>query len=558
MQRAVCHIFLAIILALFGWAAPVSAQAGMAGQKVSACIARGLPGMTPQRLFAPTARFDCTTPQDRLGTGDFWVRSTPVDRSGPLDIRIASLWEGQITLHALYADGVIVSQTLDPHGASQHVQLGAILAWPLPARPAPLVRLLWHTKDSANLRGILRGARIATPQQSVRSNLLMMAVYAGFVGLCLALLCYHLALWMVLRHRFQLIYCAMLVALMLYTVSSSGALAWAWPAVANNDRIRLNYLFLGVATIAGLGFARTFFEPRIFTGLLSRLFVAAGATMLAATLGYAVFGPVNVWFFDGFFCWAFIAQLVVVVPMLWRAWVLRSNYLWIFALAWGAPIALGCLRAASAFGLVRWSFWLDNSTIVTMTLEALLSSLAIAYRIRMLSRERDAALEGEIAALLLAEIDPLTGLLNRRAFLAAAIGREGEQMLLIVDLDHFKLVNETIGHDGGDEVLRAVARTLRLAVPEDALVARIGGEEFAIVLPADATVEPRDILATLRAARMPYDVAVTASIGKCTGPLLRETDWKALYACADRALFEAKDAGRDRARARHLGDRIAA
>ena len=56
-------------------------------------------------------------------------------------------------------------------------------------------------------------------------------------------------------------------------------------------------------------------------------------------------------------------------------------------------------------------------------------------------------------------------------------------------------------------------------------------------------------LPELRATRMPFDLRITASIGSCTGPLLRETDWKALYRHADRALFEAKDSGRDRARA---------
>ena len=95
-------------------------------------------------------------------------------------------------------------------------------------------------------------------------------------------------------------------------------------------------------------------------------------------------------------------------------------------------------------------------------------------------------------------------------------------------------------------------------MPPEALVARIGGEEFAIVAPADIAIEPRAILEKLRAGRMPYDVTVTASIGTCTGPLLREVDWKALYACADRALFEAKSAGRDRVRGRHLPDRWAA
>ncbi len=149
----------------------------------------------------------------------------------------------------------------------------------------------------------------------------------------------------------------------------------------------------------------------------------------------------------------------------------------------------------------------------------------------------------------LAETDPLTGLLNRRAFLDKAIGRSGEQVLQIADLDHFKSVNETLGHDGGDEVLRVFARMLRSAAPTGALVARIGGEEFAILSSRAEAVEGEKILATLRAARMPFDVSVTASIGTCIGGLASEVEWKALYRGADKALFEAKSAGRDRARA---------
>ena len=218
---------------------------------------------------------------------------------------------------------------------------------------------------------------------------------------------------------------------------------------------------------------------------------------------------------------------------------------------------LASLRVASALHLIGWNFWLDNSTILTMTMEALFSSLAIAYRIRLLSVERDEARAQEIAARLLADTDPLTGLLNRRAFLRQAIGREGEQILLLADIDHFKRVNDTLGHDGGDEVLRTFARTLRQSVPAEALVARIGGEEFAIVTPIAFAVEPEKILARLRAGRMPFDLSVTASIGACTGPLMKETDWKALYRGADRALFEAKAAGRDRVRGKATA-RIAA
>ncbi|MEG3175960.1 diguanylate cyclase [Sphingomonas sp. RB3P16] len=513
---------------------------------------RAQPGMAPQTLLEDTTRFDCDSAQTALGPGDFWVRSAPIRRSDAIEIRIASLWQDSVTLHALYADGVILSQRLDARATTRHIQLGAIVAQALPARPAPLVRLLWHVEGAANLRGILRDARIATPAQAVRSNLFVAALYGGFAGLCIALLIYNLALWATLRHRFQLAYCAMVLALLGYALSSSGALAWLWPTLANNDRLRTNYLTLGLAAVAALQFARTFFEPRVFAGHLGRLFTAASALMLATTLCYALFGPSDVRLFDRLYTLTFGGQLLVVLPMLWRAWVTRSDHLWLFSLAWGAPLVVACLRVASGLNMIHWNFWLDNSTIVTMTFEALLSSLAIAYRVRVLSHERDAAREGEIAARLLAETDPLTGLLNRRAFLSEAIGREGEQVLMVVDLDHFKLINETIGHDGGDEVLRAVARALQAAVPDFALVARIGGEEFAIVLPAESPVEPRDILDKLRAARMPYDVAVTASIGICVGPLRREIDWKALYGCADRALYDAKSAGRDRARVRPL------
>lgn len=561
MHRAILSKILALcIAALAGVMAggPAQAQMAVAGQAVQVCVVRDAPGMTPVALLAGKVRFDCDTTQTRFGPGDFWLRSGPVSRTGPLRIRNVSLWQKRVTLYALYADGAIVAAAIDDHATTAHLALGAILEQPLAGRPAPLVRLLWHIEGSANLRAILREPRIATPSESERFDLEMSALYSAFAGLCIALLCYNFALWVALRHPFQLAYCAMVVALLLYAFSTSGALAWAWPNIANTDRIRVNYMTLGLSSVAAFVFARAFFEPRVFAGWTGRIAAAASATLLAATLGYVLFAPYDVRTFDTVYCWAFVGQMAVISPILWRAWATRSNYLWLFAVAWAAPIVLACLRIANAINLIGSSFWLDNSTILSMSVEALLSSLAIAYRMRLLSAERDEAREGEIAARLLADTDPLTGLLNRRAFLHQAIGRDGEHILMIADLDHFKRVNETIGHDGGDEVLRVFARTLRQAVPPGALVARIGGEEFAIVTSSAFAVEPSEILARLRAGRMPYDVAVTASIGTCSGPLLRETDWKALYACADRALFDAKSAGRDRARGRALPDRLAA
>jgi len=533
-------------------AAPAAAQTGIAGRPVAVCVTPAKPGMKPRALFAQADRFNCETRQTGFGSGEYWVLSEPVRVTGAADIRVGSLWQERMALFALYADGAIVSAVTDGHAASRHLQLGAIIQRELPARAAPLVRLLWHVEGSANLRGIVVGPRIATPTESADANLVLGMMYAAFCGLCIALLVYNLALWGALRYSFQLAYCAMLAGLLTYAISSSGALAWVWPDLVNNDRLRINYASVGVSAMAAMLFARTFFEPRVFAGWLAKASNMVFVAMTATVLMLVTLAPWRIALFDYVFTLVFVAQLGIVVPILWRGWRTRSNYLWMFAVAWAAPIIFACLRVANALNAVGWSFWLDNSTIVTMTVEALFSSLAIAYRIRLLSNERDDARAREIAARLLADTDPLTGLLNRRAFLRHAIGREGDQTLMLADIDHFKRVNETIGHDGGDEVLRVFARTLRQAVPAGVLVARIGGEEFAIVAATAIGIEPEAILARLRAGRMPFDLKVTASIGACTGPLMKESDWKALYRGADRALFEAKADGRDRARRRTI------
>jgi diguanylate cyclase (GGDEF)-like protein len=531
---------------------PAHAQKGVAGKPLAVCILRDTGGMDPAALIRQPGRFDCTTDQYRFGPGNYWVISQPVDLRSiahlPLNVRMASLWQQALTLHVVYADGSVATQTTDARGVTSLIQLGAIVEQPLPVSESRIVRLLWRVEGSTNLRGILLGARLSTAPESTRANLAMAALYAGFAGLAIALIIYNLALWGALRHRFQLYYCLMVALLLAYTFSSSGALAWAWPEIANNTRLRTNFLLLGGTGAAALVFARSFFEERIFAGWLGRYATAVAVATGGIGLLYFLTAPFAIRWTDTAFTCSFVALSAAVFPLLWRAWRLRSNYLWLFAFAWGAPILTAALRALANLHLIPWGFWIDNSTILAMMLEAVVSALAVAYRIRLLRDERDDAIEREVMMRRLADTDPLTGLLNRRAFLHQAIGRQGEQLLLIIDLDHFKHVNETLGHDGGDEVLRVFARMLRTSLPQGALVARIGGEEFAILTPGDQPIEPEAVLVRLRQMRMPFDIKVTASIGTCRGTLASEVDWKALYRIADTALFDAKSAGRDRVR----------
>lgn len=539
----------ALLLANVLLATPAAAQS-RGPASLAICILRDTGSATPDAQFAASNRFDCATPQRSFGPGDYWVlsdlltlRAAPEE---PLRVRSMSLWQQAVTLHILYADGHVESFAADQQGLTRHIQLGALVEFAVPVRAAAPVRLLWQVRGAANLRGILLAPRLLTRAEAERETLRMAAIYAAFAGLCVALIVYNLALWKALRHRFQLAYCAMLLCLLFYAASSSGALAWLLPEIANNQRIAVNYIMLAWTAAAALAFSRSFFEARIFEGWVGRLTELSMVGMAALGVMFLLIAPVDIHVLDAFFSLSFIAMVGVVLPILWRAWRRRSNYLWLFALTWASPLAMVLARVSGNLGLLRPDFWLDNSTIVAMSSEALLTSLAIAYRIRLLSIERDTAVRQEISTRRLADTDPLTGLLNRRAFLSHAVGRLADQQLLVADVDHFKRVNDTVGHDGGDEVLRVVARTLRRAVPPGTLIARIGGEEFAILADARAALDPEALLAALRTAPMPYGLQVTASIGSCTGALVDEADWQQLYHDADAALFAAKHAGRNR------------
>ena len=152
-----------------------------------------------------------------------------------------------------------------------------------------------------------------------------------------------------------------------------------------------------------------------------------------------------------------------------------------------------------------------------------------------------------------ADHDVLTGLVNRRRFEEELEHCGGDPKgsggaVVIVDVDHFKFVNDSLGHEAGDAVLRGVASSLRERVGASGLPARLGGDEFAVLLPGAGEQEARDLaLSLLQAVRSRETrVPVTASAGISVfdaGPTHDPGD--ALVA-ADIALYEAKEGGRDR------------
>ena len=159
----------------------------------------------------------------------------------------------------------------------------------------------------------------------------------------------------------------------------------------------------------------------------------------------------------------------------------------------------------------------------------------------------------------LADHDALTGLSNRRRFerelerhVSLAHRYGGGGAVLLIDIDNFKDVNDTLGHNAGDQIIARVAHLLRERIRESDILARLGGDEFAVLLPnadgSDANALARDMMAVVRGAPISINErrrGITVSVGIALFAASKEQTAEALMIDADLAMYDAKDAGRD-------------
>lgn len=216
----------------------------------------------------------------------------------------------------------------------------------------------------------------------------------------------------------------------------------------------------------------------------------------------------------------------------------------VLGLLCSVPIVIFHSLAANGVVLPRPMFWPL----------AAVASVLLTLMVGMFL-EREKGMHAREKALIDASMrDPLTRLHNRRSFdaeLAQTLTQPGDHYLLYVDVDHFKVINDRYGHSFGDEVLRSIARAMTENVRLDDVVARIGGEEFGIILPdigrhgAQALAER--LLKAVAACDLTAEgerVSVSVSIGAAR----RRQGHSAstLMGVADSALYEAKNLGRRR------------
>ncbi|WP_374987658.1 diguanylate cyclase domain-containing protein [Pseudomonas sp. N040] len=427
-------------------------------------------------------------------------------------------------------------------------------------------------------------------QQQVEENL----VFGLIFGVILALLLYNLFIFVSLRDSTYFLYVLTTACALLFILSATGyGFQYLWPQQAVPawlDRITIPSLwslFVSLFTMALLQTRR--YVPRLHYVLV------AGAALYALAVGCGLLGYRETG--------AMLLNILTFssIPAAFIAALIRSRQGFfparLYLLGYGLVLASIVLLTLRAMGLVQPTQLNSMLFPLAVAAETILFSFALAYRIQLLKQQRADALEkadqeksarlaqielnasnlqsavdqrtAELAATNLrlcererelqhaAFHDPLTNLPNRRylieraeATLAEAQRRHETLALLLIDLDHFKPVNDQHGHQAGDHLLCEIGRRLQQHIRRNDMPARLGGDEFAILIGGpDAQQQANEVAARLLQALaepVPYHgiaLQVSISIGGALYPAHGQ-HFSDLYKSADHALYQVKNQGR--------------
>lgn len=376
-----------------------------------------------------------------------------------------------------------------------------------------------------------------------------------FDGLCygvlLALMLYSLALVRGWHDRSSLYYVLAGLGAFLTLATYNGHTAhYLWPG--SPWWIERSYV---LAPALWVGFSALFGGAFLSEGASSRWrwleLVKLGLLMCAVAIG-----------FGGMVGWMELAQNILeasavagVLLLSGLAFLLgRKGFQPAFWYLGGRLVLFGSvvLTVVISRGWLNQPFWLANGLQIGVCAEAVVFALALSARVRELQVQRA---ELRIHAEQMAQVaatDPLTGLANRHGLEQAAAGllaRPGQQAVLMIDLDRFKPINDSLGHEVGDRVLVEVAARLRRAVREADVVARLGGDEFVVLLAQVLDLAQLEALATrlVQAVSQPMVLGdARVQVGVSVGVALPPGDGRALkdlMLAADQAMYRAKRQG---------------
>lgn len=557
-----CSPVLASLLLLLTIALPVVAKASttlpgaVVDQRVSVWVETDRV-LTPSEALAAFAQGQFRSVPNGsqafgIGHAPVWLAVTLHNRATtalPFRLVAATSWIDSVSL-SLWQDGTQQAQwhSGDADAEAPFLQPGLGFVFPL-TLPAGDSVLLIRAATPDPL--VLPLQWIPEGQWSTRLGLLQYSF--GFLyGFLAALIIFNVALFFGLRERGHLYYSLYLASFIALSLCYTGhGLGWLWPEAPGVQRFAILLAMVGFSC-CGLLFAAEFVGLRRDRPQLARVVAAIALLGLLAICSAVLldqqYAAVAVAF--NFVTLASLLLLMLSVQAV-RTGQIGGWYLL-------AAVAVGAL-GATVSSLAVWA-WLPFHPIsyhaveAGILIEAVLLSLAVAKKVRTEQQHRYAA---EFDA----RHDPLTGVHNRRAFYEVArplsgLARRSLRPLSVVmlDIDHFKRINDSFGHSAGDEVLRQVAQTLAHACREGDVLARWGGEEFVLLLAETDRQQAvqfaerlRQLLATLPIPVGNVPLQLTCSFG--VAALRGDHGIDELILLADQQLLRAKQNGRNRVEA---------
>lgn len=456
-----------------------------------------------------------------------------------------------------YADGVVRRSEVRRGAFGSRWRIGGQIAFEAPDRSAALVGLTIGFERLAS-HGLLR-ARLMPSRIADVAGSLAAAFIGGALTLLLVGALYNLALAHAVRRPFIAWHGAWAACLLLWGMLWSQLALVIAPGVAGTLASQMCTALATLAVACATASAITSLEPGMLPTRVRHGVLALGGAVALVGLYAAMALDGSVDWLGAVLGVLILADLAAVAACITLAWRRGSVEARDFALAWAPPMATLALTQFFDMSNLLFGGGSQIAILIASALQTVWLSIAVTRRLAKLRAERDAARAAQIELDMLARRDSLTGLLNRRGFIpiASAALREAEQGgpalgLLLIDVDHFKAVNDRFGHDVGDAVLQRIAGRLRQWEGEICTAGRLGGEEFILCVRGLAIRPLAEFADRVRIgiAETDYtdllgeDGGVTVSIGITDAGAA--ATFQGLYRVADQALYEAKRAGRNR------------
>ena len=384
-------------------------------------------------------------------------------------------------------------------------------------------------------------------------------VYGIVNGILLAMVLYSFFLLLSLKDRAYLYYIFYIVSAGLWLFFVQGQAKLVFGQIPNFDQAML-WFWAGSMITWGAVFTAVFLRMKEGQPFLSRMFIVMA--IFGAVVSVAgVLGWDDVAFSLSHYLGLALPVLVIAATIVRLSQGFPSAFY--FLIAWSFLAVGGFVFSLMGFKILPVNFWTVNGMAIGMTAESVLLSMALADRFKSLEAEKINLEKIQAHYRELSLTDALTGLHNKRFLrieldLAVERARETKMplSLMLLDLDDFKMVNDSFGHAVGDEILATLARSMRSCTRESDSSCRYGGDEFVIIMPAtlgeDAflvaerirnrftsdnarDVESRKVRATVSLGVVEFNGVETA---------------EAFQARADDAMYEAKRLGKNRSVAR--------